>query len=120
MVGLQFADHVGATEAHPQQQHDLLIDFIDLAAQRRPLGFRGIGVGHFSTLNNIKLGDAQRQGLGADVAELDLCLRVLSCAAQANNRAVAKPRVTHALTHTILLVAHRDTACHAARQRPCC
>ncbi|MNW06972.1 hypothetical protein D3C71_2034740 [compost metagenome] len=35
VVRLQFADHVRATEPHAQQQHDLLVDFIDLGAQRR-------------------------------------------------------------------------------------
>src|SRR5690606_11566608 len=58
----------------------------------------------------------QRQGLGADIAELDLRLGILAGAAQADDGTVAESGMPRALPDTILPIAHRDAAGNATRR----
>lgn len=82
---------VTASKTQPQQQHQLLIDFVDLGAQRRDVHvIIVIFVRHVLPLNNIELRDTQGQRLAADIAKLNLRLGILAGTAEPNDSAFAK------------------------------
>ena len=58
--------------------------------------------------DQIELGHAECQGFGANVPELNLRLRIQALSGQANDGALAKPPMTHALPDPEHLATHGD------------